>query len=157
MSIRGGLGLLAALWLLPSCAGFKRVVRVPNSYRVLDSQNPVLEERARHHLGSLLFHPYFQRRGLEFSGDVLIKTVPAVRHDRRGVPFWTPAQRTRDKSGGLTVFTGRNRPVVIIIATRADGSWDERTLKHECCHVILLWNDLPGHPPEFRRLVPLWF
>jgi hypothetical protein len=142
---------------LGSCTSFKRVVRVPNSYRVLETGNPALDASVRRHLDNFVFHKYFQRRKLEFSGDVLVKTVPAIRADRLGVPFWSPSERTRDRSGGLTLFTGRKRPVVIIIAVRADGSWDERTLKHECCHVVLLWNGIAEHPREFARLAPLWY
>ncbi|MGI8604020.1 MAG: hypothetical protein ACR2OZ_13660 [Verrucomicrobiales bacterium] len=149
--------LVAFTCALCSCTGFKRVVRVPNSYRVMETGNAKLEAGVKRHVDSLLFHKYFQGRHLEFSGDILVKTVPAVRKDRLGVPFWTPRERTRDRSGGLTVFTGRNRPVIIIIAVLEDGSWDERTLRHECCHVVLLWNGISGHPREFARLAPLWY
>jgi hypothetical protein len=139
-----------------SCTGLKRTAHVPNSYRVIADGRPEIEARSRHHLDRLLFSPYFQSRKLEFSGDVLIRTVPAIRRDRLGVPFWSPRERTRDRSGGLTLFTGRNRPVVLIIAILPDGSWDERTLRHECCHVILLWNGISGHPKEFAHHAPLW-
>lgn len=149
------LGLLAGV-LVTGCVAFKRAVNITNSYQVLAQGHPEIETRARQHLDRLLFSRHFQRRGLEFSGDVIIKTVPAVRRDRLGVPFWSPANRTRDRSGGLTVFTGRSRPVIIILAVMPDGTWDDRTLKHECAHVVLLWNGIEGHPPEFARYAPLW-
>jgi hypothetical protein len=141
---------------MASCTAIKRTVRIPNTYRVIADGRPEMEARARSHLDRLIFSPEFQARKLEFSGNVVIRTVPAIRRDRLGVPFWSPRERTRDRSGGLTVFTGRARPVVVIIAVLPDGSWDDRTLRHECCHVVLLWNGISGHPREFARHAPLW-
>ncbi len=146
------LGLCAVL----GCTSFRRTVGIPNTFRVLPSGHPELEAQVKKHLESYVFSSFFQRRKLGFSGDVLIKTAPAVRKDRLGVPFYASQSNTRDRSGGLTLFTGRNRPVVLIIALLPDGTWDERTLKHECCHVILLWNGINGHPSEFRSVAPLW-
>lgn len=150
------MGLLLLTLLVTSCTSFRRTVGIPNTFRVLPSGHPELEAAVRQHLGAYLNSPFFRQRRLEFSGDVLIKTAPAIRRDRLGVPFYTSQRNTRDRSGGLTLFTGRNRPVVLIIALLPDGTWDDRTLKHECCHVILLWNGISGHPPQYRHVAPLW-
>lgn len=143
--------------LVTGCTGFRRAVGIPNTYRVLEGGHPALENRAREHLDFLLAAEVMRKRHLNFSGDVLIKPVPAVRKDRLGVPFFASGRSARDRSGGLTLFTGRNRPLMIVIAVLPDGSWDERTLKHECCHAILLWHGIAGHPPAFRALAPLWY
>ena len=143
--------------LATGCTGFHRAVGIPNTYRVLEGGHPALEKRAREHLDSLLASRIMRDRHLEFSGDLVIKTVPALRKDRLGVPFFASARVARHRSGGLTLFTGRRRPVVVVVAVLADGSWDERTLKHECCHAILLWHGITGHPPAFRSLAPLWY
>jgi hypothetical protein len=147
--------LLAAV--AAGCVSFHRTIRIPNVYRVVEGGNLEMEQRTREHLETLLTSPHFSRRDLKFGGDVVLKPVPAVRTDARGVPFYTSLnEKVRDRSGGLTLFTGRNRPVVIVIAQRADGTWDDRTLKHEAAHAILLWNGIGGHPPQFRGVVPLW-
>ena len=149
------IGLLVLL--VAGCTGFRRTVGIPNTWRVLEGGHPAIEARTREHLTSLLASPIMRARHLVFSGDVLIKTVPAVRKDRIGVPIYASGPATRDRSGGLTLFTGRKRPLVLVIAVLPDGSWDERTLKHECCHAILLWHGITGHPPAFRSLAPLWY
>ena len=142
---------------LAGCVGFERAINIPNKYRVLAGGQPAMEKRTGEHLEALLKEPHFSQRRLLFGGDVVLKPVPAVRTDRRGVPFYTSVrEKSRDQSGGLTLFTGRERPVVIVIAVRPDGSWDDRTLKHEAAHAILLWNGIGGHPPQFRGVVPLW-
>ncbi len=155
------LGRLLALLLLvagvTSCTSVARKVGVPNTFRVLPGGNPELEARAEQHLRHYVFSSYFDQRKLQFDGDLTIKAVPAVRRDRMGVPFWTDAAHTRDRAGGLTLFTSKKRPVIMVIAVMKDGKWDDRTLKHECCHVILLWNGIDGHPKEFQKLAPLWF
>ncbi len=154
--------LLAALAVLISmtavgCLAFERAINIPNKYRVLKGSHPALEKRTAEHLESLLASPHFSRRRLWFGGDVVLKPVPAVRKDARGVPFYTSLrEEVRDRSGGLTLFTGRERPVVIVIAMLPDGTWDDRTLKHEAAHAILLWNGISGHPSQFRGVVPLW-
>jgi len=154
--------LLAALALLialaaAGCVSFHRAIRIPNIYRVTEGGHPALEQRTREHLEFLLTSEFFRRRGLTFGGDVVLKPVPAVRKDARGVPFYTSLrEKTRDRSGGLTLFTGRERPVIIVIAVLPDGTWDDRTLKHEAAHAILLWNGIGGHPAKFRGVVPLW-
>ena len=127
------------------CTSFHRAIRIPNVYRVQAGGNPLMEQRTREHLESLLTSPHFSRRGMKFGGDVVLKPVPAVRRDE-----------VRDRSGGLTVFTGRLRPVVIVIAVLPDGTWDDRTLEHEAAHAILLWNGIAGHPAQYRGVVPLW-
>lgn len=139
------------------CVSFHRAIRIPNVYRVLEGGHPELEQSTREHLETLLTSDHFKNRRLTFGGDVVLKPVPAVRKDRRGVPFYTSLrEKTRDRSGGLTLFTGRERPIVIVIAVMPDGTWDERTLKHEAAHAILLWNGIGGHPPQYRGVVPLW-
>lgn len=154
--------LLAALAVLAAmaaagCVTFERAINIPNKYRVLEGGHPQLEQRTRDHLEFLLTSDHFRRRRLTFGGDVVLKPVPAVRKDRRGVPFYTSLrEKARDRSGGLTLFTGRERPVVIVIAMLPDGTWDDRTLKHEAAHAILLWNGISGHPPQYRGVVPLW-
>jgi hypothetical protein len=154
--------LLAALAVLlalaaPACVSFHRAIRIPNVYRVMDGGHAAMEQRTREHLEFLLTSEFFKRRGLTFGGDVVLKPVPAVRKDARGVPFYTSLrEKARDRSGGLTLFTGRERPVIIVIAVLPDGTWDDRTLKHEAAHAILLWNGISGHPPKFRGVVPLW-
>ncbi len=154
--------MLAALVVLmvmaaAGCVTFERAINIPNKYRVLEGGHPELEGRTRAHLEELLASPHFSGRRLLFGGDVVLKPVPAVRRDARGVPFYTSLrEKARDRSGGLTLFTGRERPVVIVIAVLPDGTWDDRTLKHEAAHAILLWNGISGHPPQFRGVVPLW-
>lgn len=154
--------LLAALAVLLTfatvgCVSFHRAIRIPNVYRVNQGGHPALEQRTREHLEIFLSSEFFRRRGLTFGGDVVLKPVPAVRKDRRGVPFYTSLrEKTRDRSGGLTLFTGRERPIVIVIAMMPDGTWDDRTLKHEAAHAILLWSGIGGHPAAFRSVVPLW-
>lgn len=154
--------LLAAVVVLvvlgaAGCVSFHRAIRIPNVYRVTDGGHAALEQRTREHLEFFLTSEFFKRRGLTFGGDVVLKPVPAVRKDARGVPFYTSLrEKARDRSGGLTLFTGRERPVVIVIAVLPDGTWDDRTLKHEAAHAILLWNGISGHPARFRNVVPLW-
>jgi len=143
--------------VVAGCVSFERAINIPNKYRVLEGGNGALEARTREHLEVLLAEPHFSQRRYLFGGDVVLKPVPAVRTDRRGVPFYTSVrEQARDQSGGLTLFTGKERPVVIVIAVRADGTWDDRTLKHEAAHAILLWNGIGGHPAVFRGVVPLW-
>jgi hypothetical protein len=142
---------------LTGCAGFRRAVGIPNTWRVIEGGHPAIEAQAREHLTALLATGVMRGRRLVFNGDVMIRTVPAVRKDRLGVPFYASGPETRDRSGGLTLFTGRKRPLVIVIAVLPDGSCDQRTLKHECCHAILLWNGITGHPPAFRSIAPLWY
>lgn len=149
--------LLVCTLLAAACTSVRRTVGIPNSFRVLDGGNPVLEAEVKRHIEAYVFSPFFQRRRLAFEGDVVVKTVPAVRRDRLGVPFWTAAGNTRDRSGGLTLFTGKKRPIMMIIAVMPDGTWDSRTVKHEACHAVLLWNGRDGHPPEFRGVAPLWY
>lgn len=156
-SIRHLLPLVLLCLSLTSCTSVARKVGVPNTFRVLPGGNPALEARAEQHIRKYVFSTYFDERKLQFDGDLVIKTVPAVRRDRLGVPFWTDAANTKDRAGGLTLFTSKKRPVIMVIAVLKDGKWDDRTLKHECCHVILLWNGIEGHPKEFQRLAPLWF
>jgi hypothetical protein len=154
--------LLAAMALMcavmvAGCVSFHRAIRIPNVYQVVDGGHPEMEQKTREHLETLLATPHFKRRRLTFGGDVVLKPVAAVRTDARGVPFYTSLREfARDRSGGATLFTGRERPIVIVIAQRPDGTWDDRTLKHEAAHAILLWNGIGGHPPQFRGVVPLW-
>ncbi len=156
------LPVLAALMVLlglggAGCVSFHRAIRIPNVFRVLEDGHPEMEKKTREHLEQLLHSDHFRRRRLTFGGDVVLKRVAAVRKDARGVPFYTSLrEKTRDRSGGLTLFTGKTRPIVIVIAVMPDGTWDDRTLKHEAAHAILLWNGITGHPPQFRGVVPLW-
>lgn len=157
MSWQSKLAALLMLALTCGCASFHRAIGIPNTYRVLPGGHDALEQRTREHLEAYLASDFFKRRKLTFGGDVVLKPVPAVRRDRLGVPFYTSLrEETRDRSGGLTLYTGRKRPVVIVIAMLPDGAWDDRTLKHEACHAILLWNGITGHPPQYRHVAPLW-
>jgi len=150
------LAVLAVLAVV-GCTSFHRSIGIPNVYRVQEGGWPAMEARTREHLEYFLNSPHFRNRGLTFGGDVVLRPVPAVRKDARGVPFYTSLRETvKDRSGGLTLFTGRSRPVIIVIAVLPDGSWDDRTLKHEAAHAILLWNGIGGHPAKFRGVVPLW-
>ena len=132
----------------------QRALSLPNAFRVRSEGNPELEDRVREHIKAFVQRSEFRNRELYFDGDVIVRTVEVNKKDRLGVPYWK--EQTQGRVGGITLFTGRHLPVVIAVAT-IDGDWDERTLRHECAHAILLWNGVQGHPRHFRSLVPLWY
>jgi hypothetical protein len=162
---------LVSVWCLSSCAhqswtsavthwGEKYVTPrlKEKTFRVNEGNHPRLEARVRQSIAAWLKHPEIVRRGYTFDGEVVVKPVRAKYKDALGVPFWsTQAEGLKgDRSGGMTLYTGKNRPVLIVIATYPSGAWDERTLVHECAHVVLLWNGVEGHPPEWKEHIPLW-
>ena len=132
----------------------QRGLSLPNAFKVRSDGNPELERRVRQHIRSYAESVDFRNRELTFDGDIVIRTVEVKNRDRLGVPYWK--ERSHGRVGGVTLFTGKHLPVVIAVAT-IDGKWDERTLRHECAHAILLWNNVKGHPRQFRNLVPLWY
>ena len=151
-------GALALLWAivvaLPGCASMRLSLGIPKAFHVRSEGKPELEKRVTEHIKAFLARSEFRDRELAFDGDVVVRTVSVETKDRLGVPYWK--ERSQGRVGGITLFTGKQLPVVIAVAT-IDGKWDERTLRHECAHVILLWNNINGHPRQFRSLVPLWY
>lgn len=148
---------LLAVVLFGACASNRIGVRLPQSFRIVECEDPALEARAREQIEDLHFQPVFNNRRLSFNGELVIKTVKATKKDRRGSPFWRTHPGAEKGSNGVTVFTGKDRPVVLILAVNEDGSWDERALRHECGHVVLFWNGIKGHPREYSRVLPRWY
>lgn len=146
--------LPASCVLLTGCATVKRGLKLRNAYQVRSEGRPELEARVHEHVDAYLARQEFKERNLKFNGDIVIRTVAVDKKDRLGVPYWS--DRANGRIGGVTLFTGAHLPVVIAVATY-NGKWDERTLRHECAHAILLWNDITGHPRDFRSIVPLWY
>lgn len=132
----------------------KRGLKLKNAYAIRSEGRSEMEARVRTHIDEFLARPEIRAKNLNFNGDVVLRTVPVDEKDRLGVPYWTDGRSGR--IGGITLFTGSHLPVVIAVAT-ANGKWDERTLRHECAHAVLLWNDIQGHPREYRSMVPLWY
>ena len=139
---------------LTGCTTVKRSLKLKNAYDVRSEGRPELEARVREHIDAYLARDEFRSRNLKFGGDIVIRTVAVDKKDRLGVPYWS--DRGSGRVGGITLFTGEHLPIVIAVAT-FNGKWDERTLRHECAHAILLWNNIKGHPREYRRAVPLWY
>ena len=148
------LAVLVCLPLLTGCTSLKRGLKLGNAYAVRSEGKPELEKRVRHHINAFLARPEFKDQNLKFNGDIIVRTVEVTKKDRLGVPYWT--ESTSGRVGGITLFTGSHLPVVIAVAT-VNGKWDERTLRHECAHAILLWNNIKGHPRKYRSIVPLWY
>ena len=146
--------LLGSFLLLTGCTSMKRGLKMKNAYDVRAEGRTELEARVRQHVDAFLARPEIKAKGLKFNGDIVVRTVAVNKKDRLGVPYWT--ERSSGRIGGITLFTGSHLPVVIAVATY-NGRWDERTLRHECAHAVLLWNDIKGHPTEYRNFVPLWY
>jgi hypothetical protein len=146
--------LVASVPLLTGCTSVKRSLKMKNAYDVRSEGRSELESRVRQHVDAFLARPEIKTKGLKFNGDIVVRTVAVDKKDRLGVPYWT--EKTSGRVGGITLFTGSHLPVVIAVATY-NGRWDERTLRHECAHAVLLWNDIKGHPREYRNFVPLWY
>ena len=132
----------------------RRTLSMPNAFKVRSEGKSELEKRVHEHIKGLLVQTEFRNRELSFDGDIVVRTVAVEQKDRLGVPYWEAARQGR--VGGITLFTGKHLPVVIAVAT-IDGKWDERTLRHECAHAILLWNNIKGHPRPYRNIAPLWY
>ena len=151
--ILGGAGVCATT-ILSGCTTVKRGFKMKNAYDIRAEGRPELEARVREHVDYFLAHPKFKSKDLKFDGDIVIRTVAVKKKDRLGVPYWN--DKAKGRVGGITLYTGKHLPVVIAVAT-VDKKWDERTLRHECAHAILLWNGIKGHPREYRTAVPLWY
>ena len=153
-TIRLLLIVLASIPFVTGCTSVQRGLKLGNAYAVRSEGRPELEEKVRQHIDSFLSRPEIKAKILKFDGDVVVRTVAVDKKDRLGVPYWTDG--TSGRIGGITLFTGSHLPVVIAVAT-FNGKWDERTLRHECAHAVLLWNNIQGHPREYRSIVPLWY